>query len=501
MSLTRGLTRDLTRGLTRALDRSVAAAAAAPAATPELGDYTLRNSGTVTAGAFSLQGIWAPPEGDYIVGSFATGSAGDIRTHLMSTAHDLKTVSTSATDTFSVGTPSAGVFISTDGLKMYVCCYNIDSIRQYSLSPAFDITSATLDTSFSVAADGSDIPLGLHLSLDGTKMYVADSTDRDVYEYTLTTPWDLEGTVTFEGFFDTGQSVNGVTVSEDGLRMLRTRGSTSNTFRQYNMDPAFDITTCADSGLFVNGVSGYSIDFTDNDDRIYLCSNNGSIQQYKRYTGEGDEHWDKVVLLLDFAGADGATDITDLSGSAHVETFVDNAQVDDDLQYLAVNSLLLDGTDDVITFPDSVDWDFGTGDFTVEIGLRVPSPTSTQCILGNYDGVSEGSLLQLSSTNIIWYNFTALLTVAHGLSANTWHHIAVSRTGSTLKMFRDGVEIGSVTDASDYSGSANAFVFGALPSSTSTQNVTGNIGAVRITKGAGRYPAAFTAPTEFYPTS
>ena len=217
-----------------------------------------------------------------------------------------------------------------------------------------------------------------------------------------------------------------------------------------------------------------------------------------------DEFFSNVVLLLDFAGADAATNITDLSDSAHVDTFVDAAQVDTAIQLLGENTLLLDGDGDFVTFPDSDDWDFGTGDFTVEFHIRF-AVLMTQTLIGNYltgSGTDKGWLIQLQSNMDIRFlqGDTSLLDQAWpNIAQDVDFHVAVTRSGTDLRAFVDGVQTGStITDSTDFASSVQPLRLGILDGSI--QDTDGNIGAVRVTKGVARYTANFTPPTTFYPT-
>ena len=80
-------------------------------------------------------------------------------------------------------------------------------------------------------------------------------------------------------------------------------------------------------------------------------------------------------------------------------------------------------------------------------------------------------------------------------TANTWYHIAVTRSGTTVRQFVDGVQLGSnVTSSASFAngpiqiGSGGA---GAL---------NGYIDDLRITRGYARYTANFTPPTSAFPT-
>ena len=81
---------------------------------------------------------------------------------------------------------------SSDGTKCYVLDQSgTDSVYQYTLSSAWDISTASY-ASKSMAVDSEDlIPNGLAFSSDGTKCYMSGQTNNTVYQYTLSTPWDI----------------------------------------------------------------------------------------------------------------------------------------------------------------------------------------------------------------------------------------------------------------------------------------------------------------------
>lgn len=216
-----------------------------------------------------------------------------------------------------------------------------------------------------------------------------------------------------------------------------------------------------------------------------------------------DPDFASVVLLLDWAGVDGGTDTTDLSNSAHVDTFEGDAQIDTAIQSPeATNSLLLDGTGDNVSFPDSLDWDFGTADFTVECSVRFASLSGTQTIFGHSGGGADaGFILRFVNPNIVWIiGSTTIAIRALTPALNTYNHIEISRSGTDLRVFFDGIQSGAtITDSTAIGPTARDLDLGSLVGAT--QFLNGLIGAVRITKGVARHTANFTPPTEMYPTS
>ncbi len=220
-----------------------------------------------------------------------------------------------------------------------------------------------------------------------------------------------------------------------------------------------------------------------------------------------DPDFASVVLLLDFAGDDGDTNITDLSNSGHVETFIAPAQVDTAIQqYTDTNSLLCSGSSGFLRYLDDADWDFGAADFTVEIGAYFETPASgSKVMISNFNATGpSGWGIQTAAGPVL--NFIAdgvqVKSETWSPSDQTWYHVAISRSGTNLRMFIDGVQLSTpTTNSSDMSGANQPLVVGVLRSSSPTQYFLGNLSAVRITKGVARYTANFTPPTEFYPMS
>ena len=77
-----------------------------------------------------------------------------------------------------------GVAFSSDGTRMFVVDNGDEDVHQYTLSTAWDVTSATYDGFFSMSSE-ADEPRGVAFSDDGTRMFVGDVTDEDVHQWQL----------------------------------------------------------------------------------------------------------------------------------------------------------------------------------------------------------------------------------------------------------------------------------------------------------------------------
>ena len=153
-------------------------------------------------------------------------------------------------DTTSEGGDPAGVVFKPDGLKMYILHYQNDTIYQYTLSTAWDISSASY-ASLSVLLSWSSRPEGMFLGDTGTKLYTADTYSGFIVQATLSTAWDIS-TATSDS---KNKSVNaeggcyGVSFNADGTKMYTT--NYKGCF-QYTLSTAWDVSTASYASKSLN---------------------------------------------------------------------------------------------------------------------------------------------------------------------------------------------------------------------------------------------------------
>ena len=157
-------------------------------------------------------------------------------------------------NSFSVSgqeTNSTGLFIGSAGTKMYVCGTTGDDVNEYTLSTAWDITTATFVTVFSPAAQDT-APQDIFFKPDGLSMFVVGSTNDSVFQYTLTVAWDIStASYASKSFSVTSQDATpvGLWFKPDGLVMYVV-GSTSDTVYQYALSIAWDVSTASYGSIF-----------------------------------------------------------------------------------------------------------------------------------------------------------------------------------------------------------------------------------------------------------
>ena len=176
---------------------------------------------------------------------FVTGvNSGNVTAYDLSVAFDVTTAS--FVDFFSVATYEtnpASLAFSPDGTKMFVVGYGNDNVNEYGLSTAFDVTTASFVASFPVD-DQESSPRGLAFSPDGTKMFVTGSNSGNVNEYTLSTAFDVStASYTGNSFSVTGHVIApfGLAFSTDGTKMF-VIGLGNDNVNEYDLSTAFNIT-------------------------------------------------------------------------------------------------------------------------------------------------------------------------------------------------------------------------------------------------------------------
>ena len=100
---------------------------------------------------------------------------------------------TSFVDSFSVSSQDdrpQGLAFNNDGTKMFIVGATGDNVYEYTLSTGFDVSSTSFVDSFSVSAQET-FPQGVAFNNDGTKMFVTGFTGDDVNEYTLSVGFTL----------------------------------------------------------------------------------------------------------------------------------------------------------------------------------------------------------------------------------------------------------------------------------------------------------------------
>ena len=162
-------------------------------------------------------------------------------------------------------------------------------------------------------------------------------------------------------------------------------------------------------------------------------------------------------------------------------------------------SLRFDGSTGYLSVPYSSNFEFGSGDFTIEFWMY-SSGISNQGFMSfphnaaNYGQVLfyAGATLQLysSSDGINWD--VANASSLGSINLNAWNHIAVSKSGSSIRTFKNGVLMATITFAGTFAGTYDRCWIG---DTAQNPHYNGLFSNIRVVKGTALYTANFTPPT------
>lgn len=221
---------------------------------------------------------------------YMVGNSNDsVYEYTLSTAYDVSTASynSASLSVTSQDTVPVGLFFKPDGTKMYINGIGNDAIFQYSLSTAWDLSTASYDSvSFSVSSQDG-IPYTSFFKPDGTKFYVIGLDTDNVFQYSLSTAWDLS-TASYDSvsFNVTTQTTTPISVyfNPDGDKMYISDLGADAVF-QYSLSTAWNVSSASydsvsfDASTQVSNAT--SLEFKPDGSKMYITDNiNGIVYQY-----------------------------------------------------------------------------------------------------------------------------------------------------------------------------------------------------------------------------
>ena len=145
-------------------------------------------------------------------------------------------------------------------------------------------------------------------------------------------------------------------------------------------------------------------------------------------------------------------------------------------------------TSNYLTAPASTSWQF-TADHTIEAWIYLVSIASNGTIYGT-GGIGADDQFTYESTGRLFWAGQG--TAAGVITTNQWLHVAAARSGTTLKIFVNGVTQLTATVSGTIGQNLTAYI---ARRSDGDNQVNGYISNLRIVKGVAIYTANFTPPT------
>ena len=160
-------------------------------------------------------------------------------------------------------------------------------------------------------------------------------------------------------------------------------------------------------------------------------------------------------------------------------------------------SMYFDGTGDYNYIPATANFQFGTGDFTIEFWLYLNSVASNQVIYDNRNGANGAyPTIYMNTSSIRYYTNSADQITGATLTTGQWYYIAVCKASGSTKLFVNGTQSGSTfADSMNYLVAPLRIGSDYTPSSY----LNGYVTDLRVTKYA-RYTTTFTPPTSTFQT-
>ncbi len=177
-------------------------------------------------------------------------------------------------------------------------------------------------------------------------------------------------------------------------------------------------------------------------------------------------------LLIGFTNAG----ITDATAKNDLET-VGNAQISTTQSKFGGSSIAFDGTGDYLQLPSSQTFAMGGGDWTVEMWLYPNSIASLQGLL-SFGSSAWRFFLNNSGLWFLNGSGSIIQTGQSIIATGQWYHVAVCKSGSSVRIFLNGSQVGSTgTDSNTYAA-ATAYI----GSEAAGSYLNGYIDDLRVTR-------------------
>lgn len=226
----------------------------------------------------------------------------------------------------------------------------------------------------------------------------------------------------------------------------------------------------------------------------------------------GDTLWSKVRLLLSMDGSNDGTSFTDASLEAQTVTRSGGAVTATGTKKYGTASAYFATSGDYLNVADVLSLELAARDFAIEMWInttngsqystlisRVPNSFASGMwtLMMNHDSATAGDLAFYVgdvSTG------SPTLLGGSGLRDGAWHHVAVSRSGSTWNLYVDGTRVATTTSSATIADISGDIRIGG--DQFYGRQYVGYIDDLRVTVGSARYAgASITVPTSAMPSA
>jgi hypothetical protein len=181
-----------------------------------------------------------------------------------------------------------------------------------------------------------------------------------------------------------------------------------------------------------------------------------------------------------------------------------NAQVNTSVKNYGTSSIAFDGAGDFLLAPTEPQLNLGARDFTIETWVNFNALVSTRMLVSRWRSAVSGSwqLFWRSTGTSMAFTIGATVLVqdpnGSRITTGTWNYIAVTRSGTTVRLFVNGVVVATGTSSVSLDSTVPLSIGIQIDDAVGPLN--GYMQDVRITRGIARYTANFTPPAAPLPT-
>lgn len=214
-------------------------------------------------------------------------------------------------------------------------------------------------------------------------------------------------------------------------------------------------------------------------------------------------YWATTVLLMHFNGTNNSTTFIDECG--RTITRYGDAKISTTQSKFGGASGYFDGSSDYLT-SSSTSYSFGTGDFTIEAFVYLLTPDTPGSPSYNWDQVIFGStdytqdfsffIVNGDNRNLALWDQTTQHTSTDKVPIGVFTHVAASRSGTTLRLFIDGVCSYTGTCSASFVLSGTAYIGGHF--GMNNRWFKGYLDELQIIQGYAKYTANFVPATAPY---
>jgi len=230
--------------------------------------------------------MFVPDNNDDKINQFTLATAWDISTATQSATSAATNIDSNADDIEDLA-------FNSDGTKMFIIEREADKVAEYNLSTPYDISSSSMShagSDYQIANGVTNNPEDIAFNTSGTKMFILDNDDQvtgdQVFEYSLSTAFDVStATLVSDAHLTLENSTNAdaFEFSSDGLYLYVADPADDDTLLQYAMSNAWDVSSASLTRTFdisAQESATRGLAFGDSGNKFYLTGTSKTVWQY-----------------------------------------------------------------------------------------------------------------------------------------------------------------------------------------------------------------------------